>query len=96
MNIGTKRDRRLLSKPTVGARELTFTAGHSVVPDHIAILENAGNGLRAMSLHKALLTDERDGAAQLKALTKTLSIHWHSRVRTLIVTKSCGEMERAT
>lgn len=39
---------------------LTFTARHSIVPHHVAIFEDAGDGLGAMGLHKTLLTQERD------------------------------------
>lgn len=38
-----------------------------------------------MSLNEALLTQERDGTAQLKALAKAFPINWHARVGALVV-----------
>lgn len=67
----------------------TFTTWHSVVPNNISIFENAGDSLRSVGLHEPLLTQERDGAAKLKTLTKSLSIYWHARVGTFVVSKRC-------
>lgn len=74
--------------------QLTFTARHGVVPHHVAVLEDARDGLRAMGLDESLLAQEGDGTAQLKVLTETLPIHWHTWVRALVVTEGCGEKER--
>lgn len=63
----------------------TFTTRNSIVPHHVAILENAGDGLRAMGLDKAFFTEEWDGAAQLKALTKALPINRNTWVWALVV-----------
>lgn len=37
---------------------LTFTARDSRAPDHISILQDARDGLRTLSLHKAIITVE--------------------------------------
>lgn len=68
---------------------LTFAAWHGVVPHHVAVLEDARDGLRAVRFDEPLLTQEGDGTAQLKVLTETLSIHWHTWVRALVVTEGC-------
>lgn len=72
---------------------LTFTAGNCIIPHHVAILENARDGLRAVGLNEALLAQERDGAAQLEALAKSLPINWHTWVRALVVAKRYWEKE---
>ncbi|TNN88034.1 hypothetical protein EYF80_001615 [Liparis tanakae] len=72
-------------------------AGDCIVPHHVAILENARDGLRAVGLNEALLAQERDGTAQLKALTKAFTVNWHARlegrqtlkVESVPVTKTC-------
>lgn len=70
---------------------LTFAARHGVVPHHIAVLEDARDGLRAVRFDESLLTQEGDGTAQLKVLTETLAVHWHTWVRALIVTEGCKD-----
>ncbi len=37
---------------------LTLTARNCIIPHHVAILENARDGLRAVCLNKALLAEE--------------------------------------
>lgn len=83
--------------PLVRRKEssLTFAARHGVVPHHVAVLEDARDGLRAVRFDESLLTQEGDGTAQLKVLTETLPIHWHTRVWALVVTEGWrgGEVE---
>lgn len=74
---------------------LTFASWHSVVPHHVAVLEDARDGLRAVRLDESLLTQEGDGTAQLKVLTETLPVHWHTRVRALVVTEGCEGKRRS-
>lgn len=68
---------------------LTFTARHSVVPHHVAVLQDARDGLRAVRLDEPLLAQEGDGTAQLEVLAETLPVHWHAWVGALIVTEGC-------
>lgn len=42
-----------------------------------------------MGLDEALLAQERDGAAQLKALAEALPVDRHAGVRALVVAKRC-------
>lgn len=73
----------------------TFAARNSVVPHHVAILEDAGDGLGAVGLHKAFLAQEWDGAAELQALTKALPINRNAGVWALIVTKRYRKYEHS-
>lgn len=66
---------------------LTFTAGDSRAPDHISILQDAGDGLRTLGLHKAIVTVKGHRTSQQKPVSKTPSIHRNSRVMTLVLTK---------
>jgi len=68
---------------------LTFAAGHGVVPHHVAVLQDAGDGLGAVGLDEALLAQEGDGAAQLQALPEALAVDGHAGVRTLVVAERC-------
>lgn len=70
---------------------LTFAAWDRIIPHHVAVLEDAGDGLRAVGLNKSLLAQEGDGTAQLKVLAEALPIHRYTWVRTLIVTECYGE-----
>lgn len=73
---------------------LTFAARHSVVPHHVAVLEDARDGLRAVGLDEPFLAQEGDGTAQLKVLTESFPIHRHTWVRALVVTEGCGEKRK--
>lgn len=75
-------------------RALTFATRDGVIPNDIAILEDAGDGLRAVGLDKALLAQERDGAAQLKVLAKALAVHRDAGIRALVVAKRCQKSRR--
>lgn len=70
---------------------LTFTAQHSAVPHHAALLQNAGDGLRALRAEKAFITQEGDGASQLQTVTKPLAIDWNARIWALIMSEGWGE-----
>lgn len=70
---------------------LTFAAWDRIIPHHVAVLEDAGDGLRAMGLNKSFFTQEGDGTAQLKVLAEALPIHRHTWVRTLVVTECYGK-----
>lgn len=67
---------------------LTFTARDSRAPDHIPILQDAGDGFRALGLHKAIITMEGHRTSQQKPVSKTPPIHRNARVMALILTKS--------
>lgn len=66
---------------------LTFTAQHGAVPHHTALLQNTGDGLRALRPEEAFVTQEGDRAAQLQAVTKPLAINWNTRIRALVVSE---------
>lgn len=66
---------------------LTFTAQHGTVPHHTALLQNTGDGLRALRPEKAFVTQEGDGAAQLQAVTKPLAVYWNARIWALVVSE---------
>lgn len=66
---------------------LTFTAQYGTVPHHAALLQNTGDGFRALRPEEAFVTQEGDGAAQLQAVTKPLAIYWNTRIWTLVVSK---------
>lgn len=69
---------------------VTFTAGHGVVPHDVAVLQDAGDGLRAVGLDEALFAGEGHGAAQLQAVPEALPVHWHTGVGALVVAEGCG------
>lgn len=64
---------------------LTFTAQHGTVPHHAALLQDTGDGLRALRPEEAFVTQEGDGAAQLQAVTKPLAVYWNARIWALVV-----------
>ena len=76
--------------PSPGA--LTFTAQHGTVPHHAALLQNTGDGLRALRPEEAFITQEGDGAAQLQAVTKPLAVNWDARIRALIMSEGWGRV----
>ena len=65
----------------------TFAAGDGGAPDHVPVLKDAGDGLRALGFDKAIITVERDRAPQQKPVTKTPSVYGDARIMTLILTK---------
>lgn len=68
---------------------LTFTPQHGAVPDHAALLQDAGDGLGALRPQEAFVTQERDGTSQLEAVSKPLPVHWNAGIRALIVPEGC-------
>lgn len=66
-------------------RALTFTPGHTGAPDHVPILQGAGDGLRALGLYKAIITVEGHGAPQQETVPKPPSINRDPRVMALIL-----------
>lgn len=69
----------------------TFTPQHGAVPDHAALLQDAGDGLGALRPKEAFVTQEGDGTSQLQAVSKPLPVHWNAWIRALIVPESCVE-----
>lgn len=69
------------------SRLLTFTLGNKATPHHLAFLQMACDGVRSLCLDKTFLTDHRDGAPQLEAVSKAPGIQWYARVRALITPK---------
>ena len=69
----------------------TFTSQHGTVPDHAALLQDAGDGLRALSPEEAFVTEEGDGASQLEAVTKPFAIYRNARIWALVVSEGCGD-----
>lgn len=67
----------------------TFTPQHGAVPDHAALLQDAGDGLRALSPEEAFITEEGDGASQLEAVTEPFAIHWNAGIWALVVSEGC-------
>lgn len=72
------------------AEGLAFAARDGVVPHHVPVLQDAGDGEGAVRLHKALLAEKGHGAAQLQALSETLPVDGDPRVRALVVPERCG------
>lgn len=66
---------------------LTFTARDSRAPDHIPILQDTGDGLRTLGLHKAVVTVEGHRTSQQKPVSKSAAIHRNARVVALILAK---------
>lgn len=66
---------------------LTFATWNGVIPNNVAILEDARDSLRAVGLHEALLAEEGDGAAQLKVLAVALPVDGDAGIGALVVAK---------
>ena len=82
---------RLPAPPPARPQARTVAPEHRAVPDHTALLQDTGDGLRALSPEEAFVAEERDGAAQLEAVTEPLAIHWDARIGALIVSEGCAE-----
>lgn len=68
-------------------RAHTFAAGDGGAPDHVPILQDAGDGLRALGFDKAIITVQRDRAPQQEPVTKTPPIYGDARIVALVLTK---------
>ena len=68
-------------------RTCTFTAGDGGAPDHIPILQDAGDGLWPLGFDKAIITMKRDRTAKQEPVTKTPSIYGNARIMALVLTK---------
>lgn len=72
----------------------TFAAGDGGAPDHVPILQDAGDGLRAMRFDKSIITVERDWAPQQEPVTKTPPIYGDARIVALVLTKCWKEKKK--
>lgn len=85
-----------LCYPSEGlGQRLTFTARDSRAPDHIPILQDTGDGLRTLGLHKAVVTVEGHRTSQQKPVSKSPAIHRNARVVALILTKRWTMREKS-
>ena len=75
-------------------RAHTFAAGDGGAPDHVPILQDAGDGLRALGFDKAIITVERDRAPQQEPVTKTPPIYGDARIVALVLTKCWKEKKK--
>lgn len=69
----------------------TFTSWNRVVPHHIPIFQDAGDGLRSVSFEEALFTQEGHRASQLQTVSEPLPVYRNARIRTLVVAECWTE-----
>jgi hypothetical protein len=65
----------------------TFTARDGGAPDHIPILQDAGDRLRSLGFDKSIITVERNRTPKQKPVSKTPPIYRNAGIVTLILTK---------